>query len=468
VLLAVYTAGHFTELGRTAALLRRSGRYAPTFMFSRSYYGDLDREIAICRTEGIPWLTESAPANLDDDANRSSRSSLYTAATNLAKAMVSGLPFPFTAVRAIARQARELYRARQVIKAERPDLLVLAEDNVAYETAALIKAGHEQRIPTVIMPFTVCNALEPAETFFHDPAYSLERWSNRLVGSLYPRWVFTHRGRRLLRMPAAQVLAKEWWGLAPPLPWQMNSGAADALAVESPFMEAYYRREGLPSEKLITTGMLADDVLAETLRNAPARRDALCAELGLANDRRLIVCALPPDQFGITGAQADVPDYATLVRVWVQALAALPRCHIVVRLHPRMTYDAYKYIEAWGVKISQRDTAALVPLCDLYVASMSATIRWAIACGRPVLNYDVYQLRLTDFDDAPGVLRVTGRQAFVETLQKLVTDDSFFKDVRERQQADAPRWGHLDGGAHDRILDCFDRLVDGVRTGCRP
>jgi hypothetical protein len=460
-LLAVYTAGHFTELRRTAVLLRQSQRYAPAFLFSRWYYGDLDRDAAICEAEGIPWLTDAlSTAELDRrSANQPSGAGAAVATRRGVVATVSKLPFPFTAVRAIARQARELYRARHIIKTERPDLVVLAEDGVAYETAALIKAAHEQGIPAVILPFTVCNALEPAETFFHNPAYSLERWSNRLVGSLYPRWVFAHRGRRLLRMPAAQVLAKEWWGLAPPLPWQMNSGAADAVAVESPFMEAYYRREGLPPEKLITTGTLADDVLAEARLNAAERRKEICAELGFASDRRLILCALPPDQFKISGSQADAPNYATLVQVWVQALAALPGCNIVVRLHPRMSYEAYKYIETWGVRISQHDTASLVPLCDLFVASVSATIRWAIACGKPVLNYDVYRLRWTDFDDAPGVLRVEDRQAFVETLRMLVTDEAFFNDVRARQQADASRWGRLDGCAHHRILECFDHLV---------
>ncbi len=41
-----------------------------------------------------------------------------------------------------------------------------------------------------------------------------------------------------------------------------------------------------------------------------------------------------------------------------------------------------------------RTRLSLVPLCSLYVASVSATIRWAIACGKPVVNYDVYRFEL--------------------------------------------------------------------------
>src|SRR6185436_13716615 len=101
---------------------------------------------------------------------------------------------------------------------------------------------------------------------------------------LYPKWVYEYRGRKLLRIPAPQVVAKEWWGLAPALPWQMNSGSADALTVESMFMEAYYRREGLPPPQLVVTGAISDDTLAEHVDDAPARRAALCAELGLPSD----------------------------------------------------------------------------------------------------------------------------------------------------------------------------------------
>lgn len=463
VLLAVYTAGHLTELLRIMRLLKRSGRYEPTVVFSRFYHGDLERDAALCRAEDVPSLTDRAGVGGESGPGPSHgtvSSRTYAGATRLARATLSDLPFPFTMARALARQGRELYLARRIVAGQRPDLLVLAEDSVGYETAALIKAAHEQGVPAAIVPFTVSNALEPAETYFRDPAYNLRRWSNGLVATLYPRWVFEHHGERLLRLPAGQVMAKEWWGLAPPLPWQMNSGAADVIAVESPIMEAYYRREGLPPDQLVVTGTLADDVLAENLRNARIERETLCSELGIPRDRRLVLCALPPDHFAISGPQADATDYATLVRIWIQALAAVPDCNIVVRLHPRTSFDSYKYIEEWGVRISQRDTAALVPLCDLFVASVSATIRWAIACGKPVLNYDVYRLRWTDFADAPGVLRVEDQASFVAILHKLTTDAAFFESVRARQEADAPRWGQLDGRAGERILRCFDGLVN--------
>ena len=75
---------------------------------------------------------------------------------------------------------------------------------------------------------------------------------------------------------------------------------------------------------------------------------------------------------------------------------------MLIRPHPRASPDLLRVFETPNIKISIEPMASLIPLCDLYVASISATIRWAISSGIPVLNYDTYRLRYTDFDAAPG------------------------------------------------------------------
>src|SRR5262249_25266737 len=208
------------------------------------------------------------------------------------------------------------------------------------------------------------------EIFYNDRARSLARWKNRLLAPFYPEWMYQHRGRTLLRVPVEEIIAKEWWGLAPPLPWQMNSGRADAIAVESRVMDAFYRREGLPPSQLVVTGAIADDTLADGARDAAARRTALCAELGLPCDQKLLLCVLTDDRFALPGAPPDFADYPELVRFVTQTLKALPGFSVIVRLHPRSSEDVGRLVEECGVRISRRDTASIVPLCDLYVASV--------------------------------------------------------------------------------------------------
>jgi hypothetical protein len=466
VLLVVFIAAHFSELIRAARLLRDSGRFTPVVWFAWPYR-EIDRDAAVCAAENVRHLRDRAGSAVGAEAALSAQPAASKAVGARvwggARAVLTALPFPFTAVRSVGRQRQQLSFARAIVDRIRPLAVILAEDTVGYETAAVIKAAHERGAPSLIIPFTVANALEPAEMFFNDRARSMSRWTNRLIARAFPRWVYEHRGRRLLRVPGEEIIAKEWWGLAPPLPWQMNSGGADAIAVESRVMDAYYRREGLPPPRLVLTGGISDDTLAENLHDVSTRRAALCAELGLPADRKILLCAMPDDRFALPGAPADFTGYPDLVHFVTRTLKALPGFAVVVRLHPRSTQETARLVEETGVRTSLRDTAALVPLCDLYVASVSATIRWAIACGKPAVNYDVYRLRLTDYDDVSGVLRVEDRSDFVAVTERLAADRRFFERVRAEQEAAAPEWGNLDGHAGARILTCLDTLIEEAR-----
>jgi hypothetical protein len=211
------------------------------------------------------------------------------------------------------------------------------------------------------------------------------------------------------------------------------------------------------------TGGMSDDTLAAMLRDRVAQRASLRTELGLPSDRRIALCAFPDDRFALAGAPRDFADYQDLVRFVVSTLQSMTGFSLVIRLHPRAGDEARRLVEAAGGKISHRDTAALVPVSDLYVASVSATIRWAIACGKPVVNYDVYRLRLADYNDVPGVLRVEDRQEFVAVTRRLATDPAFFDSVRAKQEAVASEWAELDGQSGARIMACLDRLIAAGR-----
>jgi hypothetical protein len=288
---------------------------------------------------------------------------------------------------------------------------------------------------------------------------------NRFVGWLYPHWVRDWRGRKLIRMPWGRVLAMEWLGLAPPLPWVAGSGDADAIAVESEEMVRFYTDAGLPREQLVNTGSLTDDILAAAVQDAPVRKAALCRDLGLPVERPLLLSALPPDTLYMLGGrpQCDFQTYATLVEFWVRSLTAVQGWNIVILLHPSVSYESMRYIEEWGVKIACQPTAEMVPLCDLYVTSVSSTIRWAIACGKPVVNYDVYRYHYEGFMHVKGVLYTEEQAGFQELLQRLTTDIAFFQQTTQAQAQAAPNWGFLDGRSGQRMLELLDTLIENYR-----
>ncbi len=71
-----------------------------------------------------------------------------------------------------------------------------------------------------------------------------------------------------------------------------------------------------------------------------------------------------------------------------------------------------------GVRLVTDDIARLIPLCDVFVASVSATISMALACGKPVVNYDVYRFRYDDFEGVPDLHTFENRSEFAQRLTK--------------------------------------------------
>jgi hypothetical protein len=458
-LLVVFLDTHFTELRRVAHCLQNSGRYTPEFFFARSYPA-LIRDMVVCLEAGYPCYDPyGKPCKVRPQQDELAGGVDAEVSVSLPRRIWRWLyPWLSNSLPWAWREYHQLYaKVSRFLQEQQIDLLILAEENVGYATPIWTQAACAANVPVVIVPYTVADASEPAGAVKDIQVYQFNRWPNQIAGSLYPQWVYEHEGRKLLRLPAGQAIAMQMMGAAPPQPWIMNSSSADAIAVESDRMRRHYQRLGLPEGQLVETGALYDDVLAEGLQSADERREALYRELGLPAGRPLLLCALPPnpypDQLG------GFASYEDLLRFWVATLAAQRGWNLVLRLHPRMPRAQFAFLEEIGGRITEEDTAHLVPLCDLYVASVSATIRWAIACGKPVVNYDVYRLNYDDYKGLLGVITVSEKQAFVDIIQTLTDDPERLAAATAAQEAVREQWGCLDGQSRVRLLKLLDGLT---------
>ena len=118
-----------------------------------------------------------------------------------------------------------------------------------------------------------------------------------------------------------------------------------------------------------------------------------------------------------------------------------------------------RHLESERIRIGPSDTASLIAMGDLFVASVSSTIRWAIAAGKPVVNYDVYRYRYDDYVEVPGVLILEEQTEFADTMRRLTTDPAYLAEIALRQQSVARSWGVLDGDAGRRMIALFESLL---------
>jgi hypothetical protein len=353
----------------------------------------------------------------------------------------------------------ELTLARNILDRVKPSVLIFPEDNVGYSTGIFIKAGHELDIPSVVIPYTIANAREPAEAYFDDPGFQCTHWSNRLLAMLFPHWRLHYRGKEMVRLPAPYILARELLRTAPPKPWILNSGYADVIALESEALREYYLKEGLPSRQLQVIGSMRQDELAHYVHRAPTERAKVLAQLGLEDKGKLIVCAVPPNQHPETRPGCEFKTYTALIEFWLKTLGSLQDCNVLLALHPRTGPESIAHLLRPGVTVAQGDIARLIAVSDIFVASVSATICMAIACGKPVVNYDVYKYRYTDYLDVPGVMNMEDSDTFRHTLEQLTSNPHYFTRMYNLQQKCAARWGVLDANAFPRLIHTLDQLA---------
>jgi hypothetical protein len=163
----------------------------------------------------------------------------------------------------------------------------------------------------------------------------------------------------------------------------------------------------------------------------------------------------------------DFSSYESLVRFWLEQLCACEKYNVVVSLHPRAIASDVECILDYRAKVANRRISELLPLCDLFVASASATIRMAISTGKPALNYDVFRYEYSDYAKITGVITVKEQTEFTSALRRLTSNDAYYRQVQAAQAEFARQWVLLDGHAGERMLNLFDRLV-GDRGIPRP
>lgn len=463
---AYYSAfiGLATSIGRTRS-------FSPKILFPR-LYPNVFKHMDDCIAKGVAFK-----ATFDSAAGQTPGTSLRrlaALATRGALAVVRRLPGGGCIVKLISLKAR-MRAIRNELFELSPSVIILGGDIVGHDMALYIRVGHNLGIPSAVLPGWMASAREPAELQLYNPDYSLRSPLNWIFCRFFPRWRFDHKGRALIRLPAQEALALEMMHLAPPLPWTLHSGFADVIGVESEEARWYGLREGLDPQRLVVTGSHIHDVLYAGMMERNERRAAIYERFGLNPDRPLVVCALPPDMLYGTGGrpECEFSDYSALVASFLEPIHLQLGASFIVCPHPSANRDQLSFVAKYGAILAEETVAELLPLADLYVASISATIQWAVACSVPVINYDVYCYRYTDYISLLGVLTIETKKAYVDALARMI-DEPFFRAARsDDQRFVAERWGVLDGKATERICNILHNLVihlacsDSCETSCQ-
>lgn len=341
------------------------------------------------------------------------------------------------------------------IRDVRADAVLIPEDIVGNIWPVSIRAAHQCGIPVLVFPYTLANRQEAIQSLRSQHAFQTSE--NAVAAALFPKWRYAADGIDLVRLPSGQIFAHHYLGIDPPDPWMMNSGFADQILVDSHAGSDYFRAGGIPVDQIAVVGSVSQDRMFEQRKNRDAALLALRRELAWSGSKPLLLISGCPNQLSAPVPGCEFTSMDAVARSVGESLAPLSQhYHLLVRPHPNFI-EFGAMLEPFGITSTTAPTASLVALAGVFVAFASATIRWAIACAIPTVNYDVFHYGYDDFAGAAGVRPVDGAAEFRDLVRSLVPGSPSLASLAAGARQDSAHWSVMDGSSIDRIEDQIQR-----------
>jgi len=350
--------------------------------------------------------------------------------------------------------------AKKLVQRLNPCCAVVAQERL-HLFFPILKSLRESRIPIILMPAADSspdgNAWPRRESFvlkaglnkaaklnspFPPRVGGVISIFNRSVQRWLPNQVYDSTWGKMLFYPATQIFLMRLTGMLPQNPWYQGTTFADHIMVSGKDESAMYSEAAIDPAKLLFFGSHDFDVLYECWLGREDLRHQLIDDYRLDHNKKILIVSLP--QLWEQGMLSEEAHWQTINDLL--AVCSGQDCNVLISLHPRSNWSHYSWIEEkYPVKICQEALKDILVTADIFVASYSSTIRWAIALGIPVINLDFWQFDIKQFRELTGYQTVTTLPEFDELVKKL---------------ASAPKSDGLNGGPNP-ITGEIGILVDG-------
>lgn len=479
VVFAVSINANFPEMYRTACGLLRSGRFVPVILFTGD--ADFEYELNLCRAAKLNHIIDPSAKKSAHLFENKSRAGLAVKEARQASFVGDAPPGirqrlkRLPVLGPILKKVHNIYvrcvvtktaficlpwhlirlqglrqRARVILRTVQPDVVVVPYVELNRILGCIAIEAKQHGIPVVIIPYTWILREEIIKVLFGKPEYQACGLINRWVSKRYPQWHL----RGYLCRPAVIIVAMEWLGFPTANPW-MDDNIGDVIALESEVMLRSYVADGVPAHKCRITGSASHDILALAGSKTRDVDSSGTFEASTPNiEVPFALSFLPPDQTGNQITGFEFPSYWDMLLFWIETATAHDTMPVIFSLHPRIKNLRSSMLARFPkLQIHDGDACELIPHARFCVEMFGGMMRYAIACAKPVLHYDVfnYRMNVNELASVPSVITVNGRTAFAETYARFSTDKAYLAGLERDARISAPDWGTLDGCAVERI-----------------
>ncbi|MFH1034324.1 MAG: hypothetical protein V1806_07445 [Pseudomonadota bacterium] len=359
--------------------------------------------------------------------------------------------------------------ARLIMTRLRPVAVIGADDRKIGSVAAFWRLALDNGGLRLLVPFALTAGREDiALARLNHQEYFLDQGNQRLlkrwVAARYPGQVHQSPNGRMLFFSPSQIVAMGSLGMLPIDPWYWGGGGRCLVALSGQEELEHLTSEGLDPAQGVITGEPNHDNLFALKQRALELRAELAIEYGLDQSRPNLVWAVPQlAEHKLMGWDEHWREIDFLASSLAQAPA-----NLLMSLHPKSDPERYRFLEArHGAQLLRKPLSRILPAADLFVATYSSTVRWAVMLHVPTVVVDFYGLDFKVFDHLGGVVKITDKDRLPAMLARLFQDPAYRQTLVCANQQDASKLAPFDGQANRRIINliltsshpkCLNRL----------
>lgn len=355
----------------------------------------------------------------------------------------------------------ELNQVISILKDIKPKSLLVSSDGIA-SNMFLNSVAQSLNIPIICCPYGFCGEIDLHNDLLKkiESGRSIDTsmHGGKIVKKLFPKWVKTVNKIDYLMLKPDVILAREAAGVSLMQPWRVYGSDADIMCVPSHQYKEHLINEGFCPKKIEVIGSINGDIVWSKVQQDAVVRESFRKPKKIQKGVVRVLLSMPPNYHATRGQYTCFPNsYNDLVEGVVCVLTNIPNIELTVSVHPSAVTEDLVCFEALNIKVVKGGVVELIPQCDVYVTDYSSTIRWAIACGKPVINYDFYNFNLGVYSEASGVITVRKHLEYEKTVLKLTNEENFFNEIAGKQIAVADHWGVIDGLFIPNLIAVIER-----------
>jgi hypothetical protein len=359
-------------------------------------------------------------------------------------------PQPWPIREILSHRLRVCYK---LLEQHRADNVICSEDGISSDLV-LLSAARLLGLPIIDIPF--------GNGTVSELDYDLDRKSKEgrlitptgiklfLLRWLAPQWLKKGRHRGATMFEPQMIFAMESLGISLRDSWIIHGGLSDILCVENEVAHRQYKDEGIPVHKLKLTGSPYCDVIYESVKEAKVSFKKVGR---LDKEVTKVLVSWPPSYHDTYPGVSEFETYEVMTQAVFSSLGQLPNIDLTISVHPACDKQTMDFIKKLGFSISSRYIINLIPLHDVFFTYCSSTIRWALASGKLVFNYDAYKLGIKTYDGAPGFNSHEKFSNLSGQMSELLANEAAFEEMMALQISRADEWGMVDGDSVKRIFN---------------